>query len=133
MNVLFFLSLLGLLCAMSSLSHALEHPTPLSEDMAGCLARGEAIQHSLVKLVAHGEQQHLTGLQAVLEPLDHYCDTLHFEQNPPLRNAEYQVMLRQMELDAAEQYGDPQIIDKRRARLTHALQVLQYALGAKDS
>lgn len=115
----------------ASTGHAQEDLEPAQpEATSSCLTRGEAIKSSLEKLLPDPEQRQLAGLQRALEPLSDYCDGLHFEHNPPLRQAEYQVILRQMELDAAQRYGDPSIIDKRKARLTHALQVLQYALGA---
>ncbi|MGE7955468.1 DUF1090 family protein [Pseudomonas sp. NPDC089530] len=133
MNALISLPLLALLGLVASTSHAQDAPEPaLPETTSSCLARGEAIQRSLEKLLPDPQYQQLAGLQRVLAPLSRYCDGLHFEHNPPLRQAEYQVLLRQMELDAAQRYGDPRIIDKRKARLIHALQVLQYALGAHD-
>ncbi|PXX52214.1 Protein of unknown function [Pseudomonas sp. LAMO17WK12:I10] len=131
MNALTSLSLLALLGLAASTGHAQEDPEPAPpEATSSCLTRGEAIKSSLEKLLRDPEQRQLAGLQRALEPLSDYCDGLHFEHNPPLRQAEYQVILRQMELEAAQRYGDPRIIDKRKARLTHALQVLQYALGA---
>lgn len=131
MNALTALSLLALVGLAASTGHAQEDPEPAPpEATSSCLIRGETIKSSLEKLLADPEQRQLAGLQRALEPLSDYCDGLHFEHNPPLRQAEYQVILRQMELDAAQRYGDPRIIDKRKARLTHALQVLQYALGA---
>ncbi|WIE48723.1 DUF1090 family protein [Pseudomonas sp. GM17] len=131
MNALTSLSLLALLGLAASTGHAQEDLEPAPpEATSSCLTRGEAIKSSLEKLLPDPEQRQLAGLQRALEPLSDYCDGLHFEHNPPLRQAEYQVILRQMELDAAQRYGDPRIIDKRKARLTHALQVLQYALGA---
>ncbi|AJO79737.1 DUF1090 domain-containing protein [Pseudomonas chlororaphis] len=133
MNALISLPLLALLGFASSPAHAQDIPEPaLPEATSSCLARGEAIKGSLEQLLAEPQYQQLAGLQRVLEPLSRYCDGLHFEHNPPLRQAEYQVLLRQMELDAARDYGDPSIIGKRKARLTHALQVLQYALGAHE-
>jgi hypothetical protein len=131
MNALTALSLLALVGLTASTGHAQEDPEPAPpEATSSCLIRGETIKSSLEKLLADPEQRQLAGLQRALEPLSDYCDGLHFEHNPPLRQAEYQVILRQMELEAAQRYGDPRIIDKRKARLTHALQVLQYALGA---
>ncbi|AMS16983.1 MULTISPECIES: DUF1090 family protein [Pseudomonas] len=131
MNALTALSLLALVGLAASTGHAQEDPEPAPpEATSSCLIRGETIKSSLEKLLADPEQRQLAGLQRALEPLSDYCDGLHFEHNPPLRQAEYQVILRQMELEAAQRYGDPRIIDKRKARLTHALQVLQYALGA---
>ncbi|OLF53025.1 DUF1090 family protein [Pseudomonas chlororaphis] len=128
------LTLLALLGLAANLEHTPEHPRPVLPDTTdSCLTRGEAISSSLEKLLPDPQYRQLAGLHQALEPLSRYCDGLHFEHNPPLRQAEYQVMLRQIELDAAQRYGDPRIIDKRKARLIHALQVLQYALGAHGS
>lgn len=124
-------ALLALLGLAANSGHAQQDPEPAPpEATSSCLSRGEAIKSSLEKLLPDAEYRQLAGLQRALDPLSDYCDGLHFEHNPPLRQAEYQVILRQMELDAAQRYGDPRIIEKRKARLTHALQVLQYALGA---
>ncbi|AZD80831.1 DUF1090 family protein [Pseudomonas chlororaphis] len=134
MNALTSLTLLALLGLTASTGHAQEDPEPAPpEATSSCLTRGEAIKSSLEKLLPDPAYRQLAGLQRALDPLSRYCDGLHFEHNPPLRQAEYQVILRQMELDAAQRYGDPSIIDKRKARLTHALQVLQYAPGAHDN